>query len=394
MKPTQKSFASLLALAVGTFLLGMSEFIMEGILPDLARDLHITIPQAGHGISVYALGVCVGATFLIALHKLPPKHILLGLVAVIFLGALLSVAARGYWWLMAARFISGLPHGAYYGVGTIVAYRLADEGHKTGAVAIMCAGMTLANLMGNPLATLLSGALSWRLAFGVIAVGSVAALLLVARFVPDMAPLPDNGYKGQFRFLKRPDPWLIILATMLGNGGVLAWYSYISPALVEAGGLQARMLPLYMSFAGLGMVIGNLLSGYLSDKYQAGLTAALLQGLAGVVLLAIFFAVPYGYLHLVLMFLCCACLFGMGTPEQMLIIEHSKGGEMLGGCCIQIAFNFGNAVGAFLGGLPVAAGLGYAYPALVGLPFVGTGFLLLVCFHKRYESRREGRRAS
>lgn len=390
MKHTQKLFVSLLVLAVGTFLLGMSEFVMEGILPDLARDLSITIPQAGHGISVYALGVCVGATFLIALHKLPPKRILLGLVALILLGSALSVAARGYWWLMAARFISGLPHGAYYGVGTIVAYRLADEGHKTRAVSIMCAGMTFANLMGNPLATLLSGALSWRLAFGVIAVGGVVALALVAKFVPDLPPLPDNGYKGQFRFLKHLDPWLIILATMFGNGGILAWYSYISPALVVTGGLQAGLLPLYMSFAGLGMVIGNLLSGYLSDKYQAGLTAALLQGLAGVVLLAIFFAAPCGRLHLVLMFFCCACLFGMGTPEQMLIIEHSKGGEMVGGCCIQVAFNFGNAVGAFLGGLPISAGLGYAYPALVGLPFVVMGFLLLVWFHKRYESKGRG----
>lgn len=251
----------------------------------------------------------------------------------------------------------------------------------------MCAGMTFANLLGNPVATLLSGTLSWRLAFGVIAFGSIIDLILVAKFIPNLTPLPDNGYKGQFRFLKHLDPWLIILATMFGNGGILAWYSYISPALVQTGGLNANMLPLYMAFAGLGMVIGNLLSGYLSDKYKAGLIAALLQGIAGVALLAIFFTVQFGYVHLILMFFCCACLFGMGTPEQMLIIEHSKGGEMLGGCCIQIAFNFGNAVGAFLGGLPISAGLGYAYPALVGFPFVIIGFILLVYFHKRYETK-------
>lgn len=382
-----KVFGSLLVLAVGTFLLGMAEFVMEGILPDLARDLNITIPQAGHAISVYALGVCVGATFLIALHKLPPKHIILGLVSLILIGSLLSVTAQGYWWLMAARFISGLPHGAYYGVGTIVAYRLADENHKTRAVSIMCAGMTFANLLGNPVATLLSGTLSWRLAFAVIAFGSVIDLFLVAKVIPNMTPLPDTGYKGQFRFLKHLDPWLIILATMFGNGGILAWYSYISPTLVETGGLPSNLLPLFMAFAGLGMVIGNLLSGYLSDKYQAGLTAAVLQGTAGVGLIVIFFTAQYGYLHLILMFFCCACLFGMGTPEQMLIIEHSKGGEMLGGCCIQIAFNFGNAIGAYLGGLPITVGLGYNYPALVGFPFVIIGFILLLVFHKRYESR-------
>ena len=380
-----KGLGSLLVLAVGTFLLGMAEFVIEGILPDLARDLNISIPMAGHAISIYALGVCVGATFLIVLHKLRPKHILLGLVSLVFIGALLSVTAQSYVWLLAARFISGLPHGAYYGVGTIVAYRLADESHKTRAVAIMCAGMTFANLLGNPVATLLSGALSWRLAFAVIAVGSLVDLLLVARFVPNLDPLPGSGYKGQFRFLRHLDPWLIILATMFGNGGILAWYSYISPALVDEGGLSASLLPLYMAVAGLGMVIGNLLSGWMSDKYKAGLTAMVLQGVAGLALLAVFFTVEWGYVHLALMFVCCGCLFGMGTPEQLLIIEHSKGGEMLGGCCIQIAFNFGNAAGAFLGGLPISWGMGYAWPAMVGMPFVAIGFLLLLAFHRRYE---------
>lgn len=380
-----KGLGSLLVLAVGTFLLGMAEFVIEGILPDLARDLNISIPMAGHAISIYALGVCVGATFLIALHKLRPKHIILGLVSLVFIGALLSVTAQSYVWLLAARFISGLPHGAYYGVGTIVAYRLADESHKTRAVAIMCAGMTFANLLGNPVATLLSGALSWRLAFAVIAVGSLIDLLLVARFVPNLDPLPGSGYKGQFSFLRHLDPWLIILATMFGNGGILAWYSYISPALVDEGGLSASLLPLYMAVAGLGMVIGNLLSGWMSDKYKAGLTAMVLQGVAGLVLLAVFFTVEWGYVHLALMFVCCGCLFGMGTPEQLLIIEHSKGGEMLGGCCIQIAFNFGNAAGAFLGGLPISWGMGYAWPAMVGMPFVAIGFLLLLAFHRRYE---------
>lgn len=380
-----KGLGSLLVLAVGTFLLGMAEFVIEGILPDLARDLNISIPMAGHAISIYALGVCVGATFLIALHKLRPKHIILGLVSLVFIGALLSVTAQSYVWLLAARFISGLPHGAYYGVGTIVAYRLADESHKTRAVAIMCAGMTFANLLGNPVATLLSGTLSWRLAFAVIAVGSLIDLLLVARFVPNLDPLPGSGYKGQFRFLRHLDPWLIILATMFGNGGILAWYSYISPALVDEGGLSASLLPLYMAVAGLGMVIGNLLSGWMSDKYKAGLTAMVLQGVAGLALLAVFFTVEWGYVHLALMFVCCGCLFGMGTPEQLLIIEHSKGGEMLGGCCIQIAFNFGNAAGAFLGGLPISWGMGYAWPAMVGMPFVALGFLLLLAFHRRYE---------
>lgn len=376
---------SLTALAFGTFLLGMAEFVIEGILPDLSSSLHISVPQAGHAISVYALGVCVGSTFLVALHKCSPKAIIMALVSLIFIGALLSFTAQDYVSLMIARFISGLPHGAYYGVGTIVAVRLADEQHKTRAVAIMCSGMTFANLLGVPVATFLSGSLSWRMPFALIAVVSILALYLIWRWIPNLSPLPTTGYKGQFKFLKHLSPWLIILATMVGNGGILAWYSYISPALTLMGGIPAVVLPLMMALSGLGMVVGNLLSGWLSDKYKPGFIACLLQGVAGVGLLIVFFTAHVGWIHILLMIILCGCLFGMGTPEQLLIIQHSKGGEMLGGCCIQIAFNFGNAVGAYLGGIPVDAGLGYNYPALVGFPFVLLGFFFLFVFTRKYE---------
>nr|MBP7472113.1 MFS transporter [Prevotella sp.] len=377
---------SILALALGTFLLGMAEFAMEGILPDVSRDMGISIPKASQIISVYAIGVCVGATFLIALYKYAPKKIIIGLISLMVLGAVLSVTAQNFLWLLTARFISGLPHGAYYGVGTIIATRLADDKHKTSAVALMCAGMTFANLLGVPVSTFLSSSLSWRLPFVMISAIGIIAIILACHWIPDMKPLPNTGFKGQFHFLRHGDPWLIILATMFGNGGILAWYSYISPTLIEYGGEQASLLPLFMVLAGAGMVAGNLISGYLSDKYRPGLMATILQGLAGIILLIIFFTAQIGWLHVLLMIICCGCLFGMGTPEQLLIIKHAKGGEMLGGCCIQIAFNFGNAVGAFLGGIPVDKGMGYNYPALVGFPFVIIGFILLLVFCIRYES--------
>ena len=378
---------SLFALSIGTFLLGMAEFAMEGILPDVSRDMAVSIPVAGQMISVYALGVCVGAIFLIGLYKFAPKKIIFGLISLILLGAVLSLTAQNFVWLLAARFISGLPHGAYYGVGTLIATRLADDRHKTSAVALMCAGMTFANLLGVPVSTFLSSSLSWRLPFAMIALIGVVALILVAKWIPNLDPLPNQGFKGQFRFLKKEAPWLIILATMFGNGGILAWYSYISPTLVDEGGLSASWLPLFMVVAGAGMVMGNLLSGWLSDRYKPGLIAAILQGTAGALLLVIFLTAQLGWLHVFLMMICCGCLFGMGTPEQLLIIQNSKGGEMLGGCCIQIAFNFGNAVGAFLGAIPVDRGMGYSYPALVGFPFVILGFLLLLTFTLKYEKR-------
>lgn len=232
-------FRSLIALALGTFLLGMAEFSMEGILPDVSRDMAVSIPMAGHIISVYALGVCTGAVFLIILNRVSPKKLILAFVGMALLGSLLSVSAQSFSWLLVSRFISGLPHGAYYGVGTIIASRLADEKHKTRAVAVMCAGMTFANLLGVPVSTLLSGTLSWRLPFVVIALVGVIALILDHRWIPDLDPLPTKGFRGQFSFLRHLAPWLIILATMFGNGGILAWYSYISPTLVELGGIDA-----------------------------------------------------------------------------------------------------------------------------------------------------------
>lgn len=375
----------LIALAAGTFALGMSEFVMMGILPDVAQDLSVSIPQAGHLISSYALGVCIGALSLIVLRTLKPKLILELLASVMLAGALLAVCSVNYPMLLAARFIEGLPHGAYFGVASIVAVRLADEGRKASAVAIMCAGMSVANLIGNPLATFLSSAVSWRLPFCVLMLVSSATILLLARWVPSLDAVPDNGLKGQFRFLKNLDPWLIIGATMLGNGGIFCWYSYISPLLQNQSGFSASVLPFLMVVAGLGMFIGNLAAGRLSDRYRPGTVTFCLQAIAAISLTAVFFMSGTGWLTVMLMFVLCACLFGIGSPEQLMIIEHAKGGEMLAGCCIQIAFNFGNAMGAFLGGLPIDAGLPYNYAALVGIPVAAAGAILMFIFHRRCE---------
>lgn len=377
---------SLFALAIGTFVLGMAEFVIEGILPHMASDLHVTIPQAGHAISVYAFGVCAGATLLVVLHKVRPKKILLALTAMIVIGALLSVTAHSYGWLLAARFISGLPHGAFFGTGTIVAVRMADERHKATAVSMMCVGMPVANVIGVPLSTYLSAEFSWRLPFAVIVIVGMLCLWAIWRWIPNLSVTSNAGFKSQFHFLKHGAPWLIIMATMLGNGGILAYYSYISPTLTQLGGLSPSLLPCLMAVAGIGMVLGNQVSGRLSDHFTPGRIAAWLQLLAAAGLLCVFFAGHFLFVNIAMMVLCCACLFGVGTPEQYLIVRHAPNGEMLGGCCIQIAFNFGNAVGAYLGGLPINADCGYNYPALVGLPMVIAGFLFLTALVRRYET--------
>lgn len=376
---------SLFALALGTFALGISEFIMEGILVDIATSLHVSIPQAGHLISTYALGVCLGSFSLIVMHKYRPKNILLFLTSIMTIGAAGASLAPTYSTLLLARLVQGLPHGAYFGVGCIIAVKLAREGKGASAVSMMCAGMTVANLVGVPFGTMLSHQFSWRMPFYVTILLGLLTTLLIRCWVPNVEALPNNGMKAQFRFLRHKAPWLILLATFFGNGGVLCWFSYISPLLQKNGGFDASTISALMAFAGVGMVIGNLLSGQLCDRFKPGRIAGTIQLVSAVALLLVFFLSHYGWVSVGLMFVICGCLFGVSSPQQFLILKHSEGGEMLGGCCIQSAFNLGNAAGAFLGGIPVSLGLGFNWPAMVGVPLALTGTTCLFIFHKKYE---------
>lgn len=376
---------SLIALAFGTLGLGIAEFTMMGILPYVANDLHISLPMAGHFISAYALGVCCGAPILLWARKYPLKHILLGLMALMLVGNLCASMASSYWMLLIARFISGLPHGAYFGVGSIVAGKLADEGKGAEAVSIMVAGMTVANLFGVPLGTSLSHLISWRVTFLLVGCWGLIVLYYIWRWVPQVEGLADTGFKGQFRFLRKPAPWLILGATALGNGGVFCWYSYINPLLTNVSGFSEESITALMVLAGFGMVAGNLISGRLSDRYTPGRVGTVGQGLICVTLLLIFFLSPNAWCSALLMTLCTAGLFAVSSPEQVLIIRVAPGGEMLGGAAVQIAFNLGNAIGAYLGGLVVTGG--YRYPALAGVPLTLMGFFLFYIFYKKYQTK-------
>ena len=376
---------SLIALAFGTLGLGIAEFVMMGILPDVARDLKISIPAAGHFISAYALGVCVGAPVLTLARKYPLKHILLVLVTLIMVGNICAALSPNYWMLLISRFISGLPHGAYFGVGSIVAERLADKGKSSEAVSIMIAGMTIANLFGVPLGTSLSTMLSWRATFLLVGLWGIVILYYIWRWVPQVEGLKDTGFKGQFRFLKTPAPWLILGATALGNGGVFCWYSYITPLLTEVSGFSADSITALMVLAGFGMVVGNLVSGRMSDRYTPGKVGTVVQGMICVILLLIFLLSPHPWCSAILMTLCTAGLFAVSSPEQVLMIRVAPGGEMLGGACVQMAFNLGNAIGAYIGGLALSGG--YRYPALAGVPFALMGFILFLVFYKKFQDK-------
>ena len=374
---------SLIALAFGTLALGIAEFAMMGILPSVASDLGISISTAGHFISAYALGVCGGAPILLWARKYSLKHILIGLVVLMAAGNLCAAFSSGYWMLLLSRFVSGLPHGAYFGVASIVAGKLADEGRGSEAVSIMIAGMTVANLFGVPLGTSFSHLISWRVTFLLVGCWGIIVLYYIWRWIPHVEALQDTGFKGQFRFLKIPAPWLILGATALGNGGVFCWYSYITPLLTQVSGFSAESVTPLMVLAGFGMVVGNLVSGRLSDRYTPGRVGTVVLGILSISLVLVFFLSSNPWCSALLMALCTAGLFAVSGPEQVLIIRVAPGGEMLGGAAVQIAFNLGNAVGAYVGGLAVTGG--YRYPALAGVPFVCVGFLLFLVFYKKYQ---------
>lgn len=376
---------SLFALAFGTLALGMSEYVMMGILPVVARDLGVSIPLAGHLISSYALGVCAGAPLtVLTARRRPLRQILLALTALIVAGNLCAALAPNYGVLLTMRFVSGLPHSAFFGVGSIVAERVADADKRAQAVSIMIAGMTLANLFGVPLGTFLGNAVTWRAAFAIVAVWGLVAAVSIRAWVPDIAPLPDTGMKGQFRFLRRAAPWLILLGVTCGNGGIFCWYSYIGPLMIRQTGFAPETMTLIVMLAGAGMFVGNLVGGRYADRYSSERVVLVTYAVACAALAAVYFFAHAKIPSALLTFLCAACLFCVSSPQQLLILEYSRGGEMLGAALVQVAFNLGNAAGAYLGGLPIERGMEYRCVVVPGIVLLAVGAAAVLIFIRKY----------
>lgn len=348
----------------------------------MAAGFDISLSEAGHLISAYALGVCVGAPLVVVVARSwPLRTILLALVGLFVAGNLLMALSADYWMGLCARFVSGLPHGAYFGVGSIVASRLAEKGKSTSAVAIMIMGMTIANLFGVPAGNFLGHFLSWRLVFVIAALWGGITIWFIRRWVPVLPALPATNLKGQFRFLRRPEPWMLIAATMLGNGGAFCWYSYVNPLMTEVSGFSVGTMPVLMLLAGASMCVGNYLGGHLSDRFTPGIVAMSMQFLMFASLLLIYFFASYGFLSALLMCVCTGCLFAVSSPQQLLLLQYSPGGEMMGGAMVQLAFNLGNAVGAYFGGLSIEHGAGLESTALIGSFFALLGTTVFLVFN-------------
>ncbi|QFQ09315.1 MFS transporter AraJ [Enterobacter sichuanensis] len=385
---------TIFSLALSTFGLGMAEFGIMGVLTELALDTGISIPSAGNMISFYAFGVVIGAP-IVALFsgKFSLKTTLLFLVAMSAVGNTLFTFSTTYFWLATGRLISGFPHGAIFGVGAIILSKIAPPGKVTVAVAGMIAGMTVANLMGVPLGTWLGHQFSWRYTFFVIAAFNALVILSVLLWVPDIHDKSEIKLTEQFQFLKKPEPWLIFAATMFGNAGVFAWFSFVKPFMVNVSGIEEGAMTLIMMLMGLGMVLGNLLSGKLSGRFSPLRIAATTDMVIVASLLLLFAFGELKTASLVMGFICCAGLFALSAPLQILLLQNAKGGEMLGAAGGQMAFNLGSAIGAYFGGMMITLGFSWRYVTLPAafLSFSAMSALLIYGYLRAREAQANAR---
>ena len=357
----------LVPLALGGLGIGTTEFVMMGLLPDIARDFQISIPVAGHLISAYAAGVVIGAPLLVAISgNFGPKKILLALMGIFTLFNGLSIIAPGNTSLLVIRLLAGLPHGAFFGVGSVVASRLADKGKEARAISMMFAGLTLANLLIVPLGTYVGHHYSWRYTFAIVTLIGVITLIFLQLWMPVIPISRSGNFKSELGVSRRWEPWLIILMTAIGTGGLFAWISYIAPLMTDVSHFSANMVSYIMVLAGLGMVVGNIIGGKLADKMEPVKACTILLVSMAVVLVLIFFFSSYQVLSLCFTFIAAALSIALATPIQMLMIRTATEGELIGAAATQAAFNIGNALGALFGGWPIAAGFGYNSPSLVG----------------------------
>ena len=388
---TRRVVAAVVALALGGFALGTTEFVTIGVLPEIAEGVGVDIPTAGHVISAYALGVVVGAPVIAALGaRLPRRGLLVALMAAFLVGNLGSALSADHPSLLVARFVSGLPHGAYFGVASLVAASLVRPELRGRAVSSVMLGLAVANLAGVPAATWLGQELGWRAAYWAVVVLAAATVLAVLASVPSTPGRGDVTVATELTALRRPQVLLTLLVATVGFGGMFAVYSYVSPLSTEVAGLPRGAVPWVLLVYGVGGVLGTAVGGRLADL-------ALFRSLVGAMLatgvLLGLIAVVAGWAPglLATLFLLSGTASVLVVTLQLRLMEVAGEAQMLGAALNHSALNAANALGAWLGGLVIAAGLGWTAPAVVGagLAAVGLGALSASAVLRRREDRTE-----
>ncbi len=367
---------AMLALALGGFGIGTTEFVTMGLLPDIASAVHVSEPTAGHAVSAYALGVVIGAPLIAALcARVPRKRLLVALMVAFTVGNAATVLAPSFGMLVLARFVSGLPHGAYFGVASLAAATLAPVGQRAKAVAGVMLGLSAANVVGVPAATWLGQHLGWRDAFVVVALIGVTTVAALLRFVPELTGVTVTDPMTELGALRRPQVLLTLLVGAVGFGGMFAVYTYIATTLTDVAGLRAGAIPLVLMLFGVGMVIGNIVGGVLADR---GVDRAIsVSMVAMTVILGGFVAAAHNpYTAAFGALLVGASGAALAPGLQTRLMDVAADAQTLAAALNHAALNIANAAGAWLGGLVIAAGLGYTAPAVVGAALAAIGVLL------------------
>jgi DHA1 family inner membrane transport protein len=365
-----------LALAVGGFAIGTTEFATMSLLPDFARDLHIDAPTAGHVISAYALGVVVGAPTLAVLGaKLSRRTLLILLMAAFALGNALSALAPSYGWMVVFRFLCGLPHGAYFGIATLVAASLVPTGQRTQAVARVLMGLTIATIAGVPLANWLGQTVGWRWCFAVVAVLSLLTATLVFLLAPNDRPDADASPLRELGALARPQVWLTLGVGAIGFGGLFAVYTYLADTMTAVTGVSQRLVPVALMAFGVGMTLGNLIAPRFADRALLRTAAAIIVWSIGALALWPVAAPHFWWLLADI----TAIGFGgaLATVLQTRLMDVAGDAQGLAAALNHAAFNVANALGPFLGGLAIAAGFGWTSTGWVGAALALAGLAML-----------------
>ncbi|WP_341209610.1 MFS transporter [uncultured Sphingomonas sp.] len=365
-----------LSLAVGGFAIGTTEFATMSLLPDMARDLGVDAPTAGHVISAYALGVVVGAPLLAVLGaRMARRHLLIALMTLFALGNALSALAPTYGWMMLFRFMAGLPHGAYFGIAMLVAASLVDPGKRTQAVARVMLGLTVATIIGVPLANFMGQLLGWRSCFIVVAGLAALTAALVAFFAPRDRGDPAASPLSELRALRRPQVWLTLGIGAIGFGGLFAVYTYLADTMADVTQVGPRMVPFALAAFGVGMTAGNLIVPRFADRALLPTAAAVLVWSIAALLL---WPLAAQHFATVLVAMVAIGIGGsLGTVLQTRLMDVAGDAQALAAALNHSAFNTANALGPWLGGMAIAAGWGWTSTGPVGAALAVAGLVVL-----------------
>jgi DHA1 family inner membrane transport protein len=367
---------ALLALAIGAFAIGTTEFVVMGMLPEIAEGLGVSVSAVGILISAYAVGVVLGAPTLTAIGlRFTPRQTLVALMVVFVVGNTLSALAPSYGLLVAARVLTALAHGSFFGVGAVAARRLVPPDRSARAISLMITGLTLANVIGVPLGTFVAQQASWRIVLGAIAVIGLITIAGLLAWMPGDAGEPTD-LRGELRAFRRGQVWLVLGLTMIGFSALFSVYSYVSPILTDLGGIPTEWVTPVLALFGIGSTVGTLVGGRLGDRYGFSFVVVGLVAMT-VVLVAFAFLARTPVLAVTLLVLFGTLSFALGPVVQNAVIDAAAvpGGSLVS-AANQAAFNIANAIGAALGALVISQGLGYTAPMWVGAVLALAGAVL------------------